>query len=92
MKGMESALTTTGAEVLEVLDAFSARGTIDGRGDSPWDRLRVIVEAAAGDVFKSEERIAQTLIALSQVMAEDEVPVVAVGGSVFAPNVDGGLD
>jgi len=54
--------------------------------------LPEVVEAAAGDVFKPEERIAQALIALSQVMAEDEVPVVAAGKSVFAPNVDGGLD
>ena len=62
----------------------------DGKTLTPL--LPEAVEAAAGDVFKPEERIAQTLIALSQVMAEDEVPVVAVGGSVFAPNVDGGLD
>jgi hypothetical protein len=40
----------------------------------------------------SEEKIAQTLIALSQVMAEDEVPVLVSGKHVFAPNVDGGVD
>lgn len=50
------------------------------------------VETAAGDLLRSEERIAQVLIALSQVMAEDETPVLASGRSVFAPNVDGGLD
>jgi hypothetical protein len=50
------------------------------------------VEAAAGDVLKPEEHIAQILIALSQVMEEDEMPVLASGRFVFAPNVDGGLD
>jgi hypothetical protein len=50
------------------------------------------VEAAAGDILKPEERIAKTLVALSQVMAEDETPVLAAGKFVFAPNVDGGID
>ncbi|MGZ5479791.1 MAG: hypothetical protein ACXWGZ_09375, partial [Candidatus Aminicenantales bacterium] len=50
------------------------------------------VEAAAGDVLKPEERIAQVLIALSQVMTEDETPVLAADRFVFAPNVDGGID
>ncbi len=50
------------------------------------------VEAAAGDILKPEERIAGILIALSQVMAEDEVPVLFAGKFVFAPNVDGGID
>lgn len=50
------------------------------------------VEAAAGDILKPEERIARVLVALSQVMAEDEVPVLVSGGFVFAPNVDGGID
>jgi hypothetical protein len=50
------------------------------------------VEAAAGDILKPEEHIAQVLIALSQVMAEDETPVLVAGGFVFAPNVDGGID
>ncbi len=50
------------------------------------------VEAAAGDVLKPEERIAQVLIALSQVTAEDEMPVLAAGRFVLAPNVDGGID
>ena len=50
------------------------------------------VETAAGDALKPEERIAQTLIALSQVMAEDETPVLVSGGSVFSPNIDAGLD
>ena len=51
-----------------------------------------VVEAAAGDILKPEERVAQALIALSQVMAEDEVPVLVSGKFVFAPNVDGGID
>ncbi|MGB8959989.1 MAG: hypothetical protein WCC00_13350, partial [Candidatus Aminicenantales bacterium] len=50
------------------------------------------VETAAGDLLRPEERVAQVLIALSQVTAEDETPVLASGRFVFAPNVDGGLD
>ena len=50
------------------------------------------VEAAAGDLLKPEEHVAQVLIALSQVAADDETPVLASGRFVFAPNVDGGLD
>ncbi len=50
------------------------------------------VEAAAGDILKPEERIARVLVALSQVMAEDEIPVLVSGRFVFAPNVDGGID
>lgn len=50
------------------------------------------VEAAAGNTLKPEEHVAQVLIALSQVMAEDETPVLVSGRSVFAPNVDGGID
>lgn len=42
------ALAQTGAAALEVLDSFSFRGAIEGRAESPWDRLRVIVEAAGG--------------------------------------------
>ena len=37
------------------------------------------VEAAAGDILKPEEHVAKVLIALSQVMAEDETPVLASG-------------
>ena len=51
-----------------------------------------VVEAAAGDILKPEERVGQALVALSQVMAEDEVPVLVSGNFVFAPNVDGGID
>jgi len=54
--------------------------------------LPAIVEAAAGDILKPEAKIAQTLIALDQVLAEDEIPVLVSGKSVFAPNVDGGID
>ncbi|HOW85534.1 MAG TPA: hypothetical protein P5119_00050 [Candidatus Aminicenantes bacterium] len=50
------------------------------------------VEAAAGDILKPEDRIARVLIGLSQVMAEDETPVLEAGRFVFAPNVDAGLD
>jgi hypothetical protein len=50
------------------------------------------VEAAAGELLGSEDRVALTLIALSQVMAADEAPVLVSGRFVLAPNVDGGLD
>jgi hypothetical protein len=52
----------------------------------------VTVEAAAGDLLKPEEHIAKVLLALTQVMGEDETPVLASGKFVFPPNVDGGLD
>lgn len=51
-----------------------------------------IVEAAAGDVLKSEDRLAQILTALSQACGENEVPVLISGKWVFEVNVDGGLD
>jgi hypothetical protein len=51
-----------------------------------------VVEAAAGGILGPEARIARVLVALSQVMAEDEVPVLVSGKFVFAPNVDGGVD
>jgi hypothetical protein len=51
-----------------------------------------IVEAAAGDLLKPEEHIAKVLIALTQVMGEDETPVLASGQFIFPPNVDGGID
>ncbi len=54
--------------------------------------LPEVVEAAAGDILKPEERVSLTLVALSQVMAEDEMPVLVSGKFVFAPNVDGGVD
>jgi len=50
------------------------------------------VEAAAGDLLKPEEHIAKVLIALTQVMGEDEMPVLVSGKFVFLPNVDGGID
>jgi hypothetical protein len=50
------------------------------------------IEAAAGDTLKPEDHIAQVLIALSQVTADDETPVLASGRFVFAPNVDGGIN
>ncbi len=71
-----------------VWPAFWARRT--GRSVAPIEPAEV--EAAAGDVLKPEEHIAQILIGLSQVTAEDEMPVLASGRFVFAPNVDGGLD
>jgi len=50
------------------------------------------VEAAAGGILKPEETIAKVLIALSQVMGDDETPVLVSGPFVFSPNVDAGLD
>jgi hypothetical protein len=71
-----------------VWPAFWARKT----GPTLTPLLPEAVEAAAGDILGSEERISLVLIALSQVMAEDETPVLVSGRAVFAPNVDGGLD
>lgn len=51
-----------------------------------------VVETAAGDVLRPEERIAATLIALGQAMGEDEAPVLVSGKWFFEANVDGGLD
>ena len=39
-------LASCGAVALEALDSFSARGALEGRSESPWDRLRVTVGAA----------------------------------------------
>lgn len=39
-------LADSGAVALEALDSFSARGALEGRIESPWDRLRVAVKAA----------------------------------------------
>lgn len=50
------------------------------------------VAAAAGGVLEPEDRIARALIGLSQVLADDETPVLVSGRFVFAPNVDAGLD
>ncbi|HJZ61529.1 MAG TPA: biotin/lipoyl-containing protein [Miltoncostaeaceae bacterium] len=41
-----AALARTGAVVLEALDARSVRGALDGRSESPWDRLRAIARVA----------------------------------------------
>jgi hypothetical protein len=71
-----------------VWPAFWAKRT--GRSVTPL--LPEVVEAAAGELLRPEERISLALVALSQVMAEDEVPVLASGAFVFAPNVDGGVD
>jgi hypothetical protein len=64
--------------------------TLAGKDVTPLQPA--VVEAAAVDILKPEDRIAQALIALSQVMAEDEVPVLVSGKFVFSPNVDGGID
>jgi hypothetical protein len=61
-----------------------------GRDITPLEPATV--EAAAGDILKPEEHIAKVLIALSQVMAEDETPVLASGTFIFPPNIDGGID
>lgn len=50
------------------------------------------VLSAAGAALGPEERIAQVLVALTQVMAEDETPVLVSGAFVFAPTVDIGLE
>jgi hypothetical protein len=71
-----------------VWPAFWAKRT--GKALTPL--LPEVVEAAAGEFLRPEERVALTLIALSQVMGEDEAPVLVSGRFVFAPNVDGGLD
>jgi len=71
-----------------VWPAFWARKT--GRTVTPL--LPEVVEAAAGEVLRPEERISLVLAALTQVMDEDETPVLVLGRFVFAPNVDGGLD
>jgi oxaloacetate decarboxylase alpha subunit len=39
-------LAGSGAIALEALDSFSARGALDGRTESPWDRLRAASRAA----------------------------------------------
>ncbi len=45
---LTSGLARSGAAVIEVLDAFSARGALEGRAESPWDRLRATVRVAGG--------------------------------------------
>src|SRR5262249_58414968 len=42
-----AALARTGAVVLEALDARSVPGALDGRSESPWDRLRAIARGAS---------------------------------------------
>jgi hypothetical protein len=65
-------------------------GRLDGKDVVP---LRPeAVQNAAGKVLGPEASIAQTLVALYQACAEDEMPVLASGKSVFEANVDGGLD
>jgi len=71
-----------------VWPAFWARRT--GKETVPLKPAEV--EAAAGDILEPEEHIARVLIALSQVTADDETPVLVSGRSVFVPNVDGGVD
>ncbi len=44
--GVTERLAESGAVALEALDSFSARGAIEGRLESPWERLRAIVRAA----------------------------------------------
>lgn len=71
-----------------VWPAFWAK--LEGKAVTPLKPA--VVEAAAGDILGPEARIARVLVALTQVMAEDEVPVLVSGKFVFAPNVDGGID
>jgi hypothetical protein len=51
-----------------------------------------VVETAAGDILKCEDRIAGVLTALAPACGENEVPVLAASGWLFELNVDGGLD
>ena len=71
-----------------VWPAFWARRT--GRDLVPLKPAEV--EAAAGRILGPEERVAAVLVALTQVTAEDELPALVAGSSVFVPNVDAGLD
>ena len=50
------------------------------------------VESAAAGILGADERIGQVLIALTQVMAEDETPVLVSGRFVFGPHIDGGVE
>jgi len=61
-------------------------------GETVTPLLPEVVDTLAGDILKPEERVSLTLAALSQVMAEDEMPVLVSGKFAFAPNVDGGVD
>jgi hypothetical protein len=51
-----------------------------------------VVETAAGDSLKCEERIAGVLTALAQACGENEVAALNARGWLFEVNVDGGLD
>jgi hypothetical protein len=51
-----------------------------------------VVEAAAGDILKCEDRVAAVLAAVTTICGENEVPVLAAGGWLFEVNVDGRLD
>ncbi|HDT13732.1 MAG TPA: hypothetical protein ENO03_05170, partial [Candidatus Aminicenantes bacterium] len=70
-----------------VWPAFWARRT--GKDLSPLRPEEVLL--AAEDVLRPEDRVARVLVALTQVMGEDETPVLVAGGFVFAPTVDVGL-
>ena len=50
------------------------------------------VEAAAGEVLKSEERAAAVLNTLVVALEENETPAFIAGGFVFEVNIDGRLD
>jgi len=71
-----------------VWPAFWGRQT--GENIVPFRPADVL--AAAGDVLGPEDRVAQVLIGLTQVMAEDEMPVLVAGGFAFSPTIDLGLD
>jgi hypothetical protein len=62
----------------------------DGRELTPLKPEEV--EAAAAGILGAEERIGQVLIALTQVMEEDETPVLVSGEFVLGPHVDGGIE
>ncbi|MDH4198042.1 MAG: cytochrome c3 family protein, partial [Candidatus Aminicenantes bacterium] len=50
------------------------------------------VEAAAGDILRSEERAAAALNALVVALEENETPAFIAGGYVFEVNIDGRLE
>jgi oxaloacetate decarboxylase (Na+ extruding) subunit alpha len=43
-----AAIAAAGAALIEALDPPSARGGLEARAESPWERLRAVVAAAAG--------------------------------------------
>ncbi|MDX6645566.1 MAG: oxaloacetate decarboxylase (Na+ extruding) subunit alpha [Miltoncostaeaceae bacterium] len=66
-----AAVAGAGAALVEALDPASARGGLEMRAESPWDRLRAVVAAAAGTpvgivigarTLLGERRVAEELV------------------------------